>query len=71
MTTANFRQSELAALYNADRVFVFAFRSVLQIRYSENAGFYLQKLPHKRDFNFTKRGRFHAVSAESANRILA
>ena len=70
MKTANFKESEMQAMIDAGTIYIFAYKSAYHLRQSPNGGFVLTKMPHRLSENYTRRGRFIAVSEKKASEIL-
>lgn len=65
---------ECENLYYNDNIFIISFRTIWQLRYSENAGWYGQKVYyHDKYYHYTpltKPGRFVAYNGKMANDLL-
>lgn len=57
-------------LIEEKRIFLITYKTIYQLCYSVNAGYYGIKLYYQNDAPFTKRGRFFAYTADDANRLL-
>jgi hypothetical protein len=66
--------NECEKLYNHGEIFIIAYRTIWQLRYSRNAGWYGQKVYyHDKRYNYsplTKAGRFVAYNGKMANDLI-
>lgn len=65
---------ECEKLYNNGEIFIIAYRTIWQLRYSQNAGWYGQKVYYHDKCNnylpLTKAGRFVAYTASETNKLI-
>ena len=66
--------SDWEKLHENKKIFIFKYKKVFQLHYSTNCGYYLQEFNYlKMDKNkapYTLRGRFVALSKDSANSLV-
>lgn len=67
-------EKECENLYNHGEIYIIAYRTIWQLRYSQNAGWYGQKVYyHDKYYNYlplTRAGRFVAYNAKMANKLI-
>ena len=69
-----FYKKELENLYfNEGKKFIIKYKTIYQLKYSENGGFSTLKIyqnNNKNDLGYTRRGRFIVSKADLVNRLL-
>ena len=69
MAKLQLTQEELKNFYQQDKTMIWQYKTLYQICYSLNAGYYFTKVTRKNN-NVTKRGRFMAMATKQAHEYL-
>lgn len=68
------RRNECENLYKHGRIYIIAYRTIWQLRYSQNAGWYGQQVYYHDKCNnylpLTKAGRFVTYNGQMANELI-